>query len=282
VDSNKDSKKETPALAAPAAPGGISAGQQQRRWHRRLEDVGSEEDAKVAIWMITFTDVMGLMLTFFVMLFALSEPEEQTWAEASSALNSEFNRYQGQTFTPGPVEALNLDRIDFDRALDIPYLEGLMEVILSENPLLKDARIIKQPGELIISMPQDLLFDPADAEIKENGIRALYALGGSLTRIKNKIEIIGHADPRAMTGENPRYSSNWELSLARAANVAGVLNSVGYERDIDIKGLSSGRYHDLQGIGDEEARLELARRVDIIIKNHDGRKSEVFFDPRLP
>ena len=115
--------------------------------------------------------------------------------------------------------------------------------------------------------------------MRDEGRKALYALGGSLSRIKNKIEIVGHADPRAFSTDSGTYMSNWELSLARAANVAAILDSVGYEKNVTIRGDSSGRYEDLYGVADDATRLELSRRVDIIVLDHDGDKQKVFFDP---
>jgi len=248
-----------------------------RRHGRRNDDVDAE--GKPVMWMITFTDVMALMLTFFVMLFSMSAPVQEEWEDMTAALFNEFNTLYGASLNRGPVDDINLDRINFDQALDINYLEVLLEAIAGENESLADVQMIKQPGRLILSLPQDLLFKSGDATITDDGARALYALGGTLSRIKNKVQIVGHADPRPVQGgENAIYDSNWDLSMMRAARVAGVMNSVGYERHIDIIGSAGGRYEDLSAIDNEEQRLDLARRVDIILMNHDGRKRELLFD----
>jgi len=250
----------------------------RRRYGRRMGDVNSQQSGP-PIWLITFTDTIALMLTFFVMLFAMSTPAEKEWSEITAALFSQLNKFYGPSFNRGPVDALSLQRVDFDRALDISYLSALMESVTEENENLAGARFIEQPGRLVISLPQDLLFNAGRAEISEEGSRALYGLGGALSRIKNKVEVLGHADPRPLPqGQERAYESNWELSLARAANVAGVLNDVGYEKDINIIGDSSGRYQDLAAVADENLRMDLARRVDIVIYDHDGRKKEPQFD----
>lgn len=249
-----------------------------KRYGRRLGDVSAGE-SRTIVWMITFTDVMGLMLTFFVMMFAMSKPAPQQWEEITSALHNEFNKLYGATFNRGPTDEINIGKINYDRALDINYLTTLLEAITKDSEYLQQARLIKQPGRLIISMPQELLFHPGDAVITDEGARALYALGGTLSRIKNKIQIAGHADPRPVhSGEIAEFGSNWDLSLARAASVAGLLNSVGYDQDIDIVGMASGRYDDLGAIKDEVKRLDLARRVDIVLLDNDGRKKELLFD----
>lgn len=275
-EKNKLPKKETKKKESqsedlkPTVPVSPPSSGSVRRYGRRMGDVGGE--SKTVVWMITFTDVMGLLLTFFVMMFAMAEPTPQKWEEVSSSLNDQFSRIYGATFTRGPVEDINLGKIDYDRALDINYLNNILGAVMDGNENLKDARLIRQPGRLIISLPQDLLFQPGDAAITDAGSRAMYALGGTLSRIKNKIQIVGHADPHPVRGgEKAAFESNWDLSLARAASVAGLLNSVGYGQSIDIVGSASGRYEDLSAVQDDAKRLELARRVDIILLNYDGR-----------
>lgn len=251
-----------------------------RKSGRRRGDLHEPEQSS-QIWLISFTDVMALMLTFFVLLFSMTEPEQKNWSEITAALQSEFNKFYGAAYERGPEDAINIDRINFNRALNIPYLQALLDEVTQGNDHLKGAELIPQPGRLIISLPRDLLFAPGEAAVKEDGSRALYALGGMLARIRNKVEIAGNADPRPVDQESGTYDSNWDLSLQRAANVAAILEKVGYENEIALRGLGSGRYADLSGIADEEKRLDLSRRVDIIILDHDGSKQKVFFDPAV-
>ncbi len=242
-----------------------------RRVFRRRGDI-QEAEASSQIWLVSFTDVMALMLTFFVLLFSMTEPARQDWSEITSALQSEFNRFYGAPLYRGTQDAINIDRINFSRALNVDYLEALLETVIADNEALGGVTLNTQQGQLVISLPRALLFDSGEAEVKEDGTRALYALGGVLSRIRNVIEITGHADPRPVTRGDGGFESNWELSMARAANVAAILETVGYERDIAVRGHASGRYQDLQGVVSEEQRLDLARRVDIVILGHDRRQ----------
>lgn len=249
------------------------------RFARRRGDIHEPEEGAM-LWLLTFTDVMALMLTFFVLLFSMTVPSKEEWSKITSALQAEFSKFYGEVSHRGPEDSINIARIDFDRALNITYLTALLQSVTEESKYLKNVELISRPGSLIISLPRDLLFVPGSATVKEDGARALYALGGSLSRIKNKIEIAGNADPRPVTAGEGRFDSNWDLSLARAANVAAILEKVGYGNDVTIRGNSSGRYLDLKNVvDDEDKRRELARRVDIIVLDHDGNKQKVFFDP---
>ncbi|MCB1531621.1 MAG: OmpA family protein [Alphaproteobacteria bacterium] len=230
------------------------------------------EEEFVPLWLITFTDIMALMLTFFVLLYSMSVPVEEKWDDLTNGLNKGVSRFESPKWYQGPVDEINVERLDFSRALDLRYLKSVLEEIVADNETLKGVVFILQNDRLILSLPSDLLFEAGQSEVVTEGKRALFALGGPLSRVRNRIEIIGHADPRPIESGGAGYDSNWALSLARAANVAGVLENVGYTRTLIVRGLSSARYDQLPDDMDEEARMDLSRRVDIVIMEDDGSR----------
>ncbi len=242
----------------------------RRRFFRRSGD----SLPPVNTWILSFTDVMALMLTFFVMMFAMSHPKEEAWEDFADTIKTNFSKFDGPSAFRGPEEDIQIDQINFNQALDLSYLKAIMGVLLKEEPSLSRVQMIEQPGALILSLPDDILFEPGQADVRAGSDKALYALAGSLSRIQNRIEVVGHADPRPVTGG--AFSSNWDLSLARAAHVAAVLENVGYDSPITIRGASSGRYRDLSTHIPEELRLSLSRRVDIVIMEDDGSTIKLF------
>jgi len=242
----------------------------RRRYGRRVGDAGGLGN----IWMISFTDVMALMLTFFVLLFAMSNPDHEKWENLADALQENFNKFYGKPLSRGTADAINIEKINYNQALDLNYLQALLQSLVDKEASLEDVLLITQRRSLIISLPQNVLFETGSTDVKEEARRALFTIAGSLARIQNRVEIIGHADPRPVTGGE--YASNWELSLARAAQVAAVLENVGYENDVMIRGQASGRYQDLPDTMSEEARQELSRRVDIVIMEDDGERKKLF------
>ena len=236
-------------------------------YNRRMGDM----QATAGAWMVSFTDVMALMLTFFVMLFAMSHPKEETWEEFSTAVNKEFNKFYGKPLNRGHVDKISIAKIDRNQALDLNYLQAILSGILDEESMLQDVQLIMQQNSLVISFPDSLLFNAGNAALKDSGSKAIYAIGATLMRIRNRIEVSGHADPRPVSVKS-RYNSNWELSLARALSVAAALENVGYRKSILVRGHSSGRYTDLPDYIAESQRLDLARRVDVVIMEDDGNK----------
>lgn len=250
-------------------------GTRRKRYGRRLGD----QDQITSIWLVSFTDVMALMLTFFVLLFAMSNPKEEDWDSLKDSVQSNFNRFYGQPLNRGFQDAINISKVNYSQALDLNYLRAIIIDLIEKEPSLEVVSVLTQPRSLIISLPQDLLFDSGRADVKDGARDALFVLAGSLSRIKNRIEIIGHADPRPVTGGE--YPSNWELSLARASQVAGILENVGYDQTVTVRGFASGRYQDLPDNLGEQRRLDLSRRVDIVIMEDDGKRVKLF-DIGLP
>lgn len=263
----KKKKKKQEEEAPPPLPPAI--------WRpKRVAD--EEQEDVVPLWLITFTDIMALMLTFFVLLYSMSVPVEEKWEDFTSALNKGISRFESPKWYQGPQDTINIDRMDFSRALDLKYLESLVNGIVEKNERLSNVVVIPQRGRLVLSLPSNLLFESGKAEVTAEGQRALFALGGALSRIRNRIEVIGHADPRPIGQSNTEFNSNWELSLARATHVGAVLKNVGYGRTILPRGLSSSRYDQLPEDIEEEERLNLSRRVDIVIMEDDGHERMLF------
>ena len=238
------------------------------RTGRRMNDVSPDEPNM--IWLITFTDVMGLMLTFFVLMFAMSTPEQKSFAEMTSALQSEFNRFYGKMLSAGPEDSIHISRIDYDRALDIRYLEALMRSTIAGSEVLLPVEIMPQKDHLVLSLPEGMLFDPGQAAVKPGATALFFALGGAFPEIKNRGAWGGNGAPHPAPAAGEDVS-DWELSLSRAVAVAAVLDKVGYNEAVVVRGAGRGRYGEMEGI-DEKHRLDLSRRVDIDIMNHDGRR----------
>ncbi|MEM7650769.1 MAG: flagellar motor protein MotB [Pseudomonadota bacterium] len=223
-----------------------------------------------SLWLITFTDIMALMLTFFVLLYSMSVPTEEEWKEITKGLNNQFTKTNSAQWHRGAREEVNISKIDFSQAQNLTYLNSVLSNIVEKDERLKNIVIIPQRDHLIISVPEELLFASGQADINQGGKQVLFALGNTMARIRNRIEVIGHTDPTPIERAREQFGSNWELSLARAGSVANVLANAGYERPIVIRGFSSSRYDDLPEEMNEEERLSLSRRVDIVVEKDDG------------
>lgn len=233
-----------------------------------------KEETAVPLWLVTFTDVMALMLTFFVLLYAMSETPEESWNKIAYGVSTELNQFDAKQFNAGSQDVINIDKISTNSGLNIMYMKRLLERTLQEKDI-KGVILTENEKRLVISLPSELLFRSGSADIKLEGKKLLFTLGGVLTRVKNNIEITGHTDPNPISGQG-LFKTNWQLSLARALSVAAMLQEYGYERAATVRGLSSARFDELPENLSKKERYALARRVDIVIMNHSGYRYSAF------
>lgn len=228
------------------------------------------EDSASYIWLLSFTDVMALMLTFFVLLFSMSEPVRKDWAGMTDSLKQEFNQFEGARFEHGKDDVINLDKVNFNRALKTAYIESLLQSEWSENEQLSAVQLVRQRDRLIVSIASDAVFDGDTSQITDSGRKILYAVAGPLSRIKNRIEIEGNLTPGAVGS-----SRKWNLTMQRSLAVATVMRDLGYSKNIAIRGNATGRYIDLEPVEDIVERRAMSRTLDIIIRTDDGERPYV-------
>lgn len=214
-------------------------------------------------WLITFTDLVCLMLTFFVMLYAMSDPDPARFkALAEGIPGQSAPRAEG---VERPQAAFTVEGLDRGRTIDLGYLGRVFESQMVGKPELVDVRLARRGDSLVVSLPGDLLFRPGSAELSPQGERALFLLGGVAGNIGNALDVVGHADP---TPTGTQWPSNWELSLARAQAVADSLRRAGYQREVVVRGHGDGRFAEVAPSAGEAERRQLARRVDLVVREH--------------
>jgi chemotaxis protein MotB len=247
-------------------------------------------------WMVTFGDLLMLLLTFFVLLLSMSSMDVKS-------LKSMFSIFLGAS---GPLELSELKAIksardltggsgametshlkmmklleDLTGAIGVP--EGETGAYITNRKMLEDyfsegedtderqilmgleslMGISEDERGVVISLQANVLFDSGEAEVKPTFPPLLNALANILDAVSNEVLIMGHTDN--VPTRNRRYRSNWELSLHRALNVHRYL--------VETRGLSPERFA-VGGYGDLRPRFpnntsegrEKNRRVEIILR----------------
>lgn len=213
-------------------------------------------------WLVTFADLVALLLAFFVMLFATHKVEQYRWTALIESLSQSLNPAP-KRMTKEPAAKWNIRRLSPARATDLHYLETLLLEVTAFDPAFDGVILRRLEDRLVIGLPADDLFAPGSVAVNRGARTRLFALGGLLANIGNRIEVHGHADPTPI-GRSV-YGSNWELSVARAAAIAEELRRTGYRREIKSLGYADTRFDDLFHIAAPDQRFALARRVDIVV-----------------
>ncbi len=220
------------------------------------------------IWVMTFTDLIALLITFFVMLFAMSQVEQRKWQNLTDSLATDVDAVR-EIALALPSKELDMETVETLPGRDLDYLATLLRQQMAEDEALTGALIQRLEDRLIISLPGDLLFSPDQPTLVETGDQAVRALGALIRNVTNRIEVTGYADP---SPPGAGYASNWELSLDRAMQVADLLGQAGYRGDIVARGFGDSRFAQLSSALRVGQRLALARRVDIVVHDDVGER----------
>ena len=226
-------------------------------------------DKPSTAWMVTFADLVSLMLTFFVLLFSMSSLQMDEWQEMTDTLTQSLNPGKITTVAAATAE-FNIGTIFRREATNLDYLSGVLEGGVAADPLLANSRIMLLEDRLIIALPGDLLFPPGQASMPDEARSALFTLGSLLRNVGNQIGVNGHTDP-SPPGKEKGFVSNWELSIARSSAVANALRRSGYTDDIIAYGFADSRYQQLPA-GSAAQRSAMGRRVDIVIFSTVGEQ----------
>lgn len=224
-----------------------------------------QKNAGKTTWLISFTDVITLMLTFFVLLFSMSVPKQDDWTMATGGLNDAFKSEWGDAGSAGfDPSQFNINSLETTAGLNLDYLASLLGNLFEGNATFAGVVVIPLDDRIVVSIPSEVIFGSGQAVLRKQGEDAVNSLATVLKRIDNKIEIYGHTDPTPI--QTQKFPSNWELSLARAQSVATKLYNFGYKHSISVQGFADTRYDDLKGEFPESFKQDIARRVDIIIQ----------------
>ncbi len=213
-------------------------------------------------WKVMLADLLALILSFLVLLFSMRQVSYDNWRDILGA-------FSGQpALTDDRLTDRNSKASLEDGGRPLSYLETLLKQKLAEDPDLAQARLRLSDDALVLELPGKLLFPSASAQLLPSAKTAVMRLGELLSSLANGIDVIGRADPRPL--KNSPLGSNWGLSLARAASLANMLRAAGYPYPVHIIGAGSGAFYTENQDLPMKQRLELARRVDIVIRTRDA------------
>lgn len=230
-------------------------------------NAATQEESSVG-WILIFTDMVALLLSFFVMLFSMSAVPVNEWETTIDILEEALNLTSEEE--KDPTEDYNISSVLLERArTNVNYLLPIIEPKIKQDEIIKDSPIILLDDRIVISLSGDLLFASGKAELTEKGRKALFNLGGVLRNIRNTIGVYGYSEDEKF--DRDKYSSDWELSLARAVSVANELKRAGYMEEILSFGYGGARSFRLANVS-KDRRQSLSRRVDIVIMSIRGLK----------
>lgn len=223
-----------------------------------------DDSPKAPFWMTTYGDMVTLLLTFFILMFAMSTISERKFMQAARSLQEALGGgiMEGSISVIGE-ESMTTGTSGLTRA-DIDILETLEQIAaMMEDEALSEMTSMEiiGAGEVLIRLGDEMLFDPGKAVLKPGARRILRGITESIIGTTQKLWVEGHTDNVPIYSR--QFPSNWELSTARALSVVKYLQRLGIPSD-QLAAVGHSEYVPLTTNDTPQGR-QTNRRVELYI-----------------
>ena len=259
-----------------------------------MDELAVEEGAPS--WMVTFADLVTLLLVFFVLLFSMSSIETEKFKSVMSSIQIALNTQSAFSIAKVDKDLSlkeplpKLDPIEIIQPQDTEKVEENIEEQVDDSQDLyqdiKKAMHQKQFGEhvlihregkrIIITVKGALLFDSGDSALIPGSLPIFTSILELFNQYADySINIKGHTDDRPIN--TPQFPSNWELSAIRATTVLRFFITQG----IKPERMAASGFADLLPIApnDNEENRSKNRRVEFVLeKQKKENTTDVFIN----
>jgi chemotaxis protein MotB len=285
----------------------MSEGGHKRRGHEEEH----EEHENHERWLVSYADMMTLLMVLFIVLFAISQVDQKKFASLKTGLSAGFGAPveimpgadalldPGGAVAPDSVNisgstggAKANSQINPEKVADVAKATSEAQVKKEVDNLEKARKKLQRAlakagvakgatfrfderGLVVTIVTDNVLFISGSATLENQGRKILDAVGPTLRDLPNRLSIDGHTN--SIPIHSSQFISNWELSSGRATGVLRYLNG--------SEGIPENRIS-ATGFADTKPRLPKSnpdsvaanRRVEIVIlarvDNSAGRAVE--------
>ena len=217
-------------------------------------------------WLLTYADLITLLMVFFVLLFAMSTTDKHKFQELAGSLQRAFN----VSVLPGSQAASLANGLGTGGALislgeqqDFKQIQQILQQVEQStqvSPSQVSAQITSEGISVTVSGA--LLFYNGTNQIKPDGIVLLQKVAAYIATLNNQVRVEGHTDDIPVA--SAQYPTNWELSAARAVAVVRFFTEVEQITPDRLSAVGFGQYQSIVP-NDTRAHRETNRRAVIVI-----------------
>lgn len=244
--------------------------------YRRVPEEGHDNKER---WLLTYSDLITLLMIFFVVMYAISDTNTKKLAALAHSLTraligteaSGIFQGDGTSMLPGipevspsgpSGEAASSKGEGQGSSLSLDQVAQDLGRLVSSSGLGQQITITQEERGIVVRMAETVLFPKGSAELTPEARELIGKVGKMLAPLPNYLRIEGHTDNLPIYNVN--FKTNWELAAARALTVLHVLIN---ESGISPERLSATSYGEFRPLvpNDSEENMAKNRRVDIVI-----------------
>lgn len=212
-------------------------------------NLGTLEDSEGDGWLMSYLDVLTLLITLFVLLLSLS----------GSGVATEGNRFSGNSpISAAEAVTASASLVPLGSGL-MPRSDGMKKRFREMD--LEGVSVSESEKGITLRIDNSLLFASGDASLTNEGRTLIEDLVPTILELNGDVSVEGHTDNMPIS--TTRFPSNWELSTRRATSVLRRL----VESGLPSKGLRAIGYADTLPLGSNNSAEGRAanRRVELLV-----------------
>jgi chemotaxis protein MotB len=229
---------------------------------------GGHEEESGERWLLTYADMITLLLVLFIVLFALATINQAKFREFKQSVSHTFLTHVPSGTTKVKTKPVKKSTASNQTAAkrapnQLKQIEAQLSSALSSSGLLGDVTLSINSSGLVEGLVADsTFFSTNSAQLSAVGEQIVDTSAQVLEKYPNALEVAGYTDNQPITG-GP-YANNWELSAARATTVVVRMTVTDGLNPEQVVLLGYGQYHPLVLNTSPTAQAE-NRRVNIVV-----------------
>jgi chemotaxis protein MotB len=230
---------------------------------RRGRSAEAMESAGMMRWLLTYADMITLLLALFIILFAISNISAVKFNRLAHLIAGGFSS-TSEINDPPASGIAGAQRVRTEDA-NMAAIKARLDRYIAEQHLRSKVQTRITPQGLVVTLLSDkAYYDSGSADLRPETKRVLSVIAGQLRDVRNDVRVEGSTDNVPIA--TFEYPTNWELSAARATGVTRYL--VEREKIVPtrISFAGYGEFHP-KFPNDTEAHRQQNRRVDVVILN---------------
>ncbi len=165
-------------------------------------------------WMVTYSDLVTLLLTFFVLLLSMANMDQVKFSQAAGSLRGAFGVFGGKDRKEiSPPSLVELAPVHDDL---VQRLYSRIMTQMNRIRLDPSIKLVKDRGAVILRINESLLFAPGTSQLKPSAFPVLAKVAGLIQPLPLQLRVEGHTDDVPFSRKD---MNNWDLSVARSVSV---------------------------------------------------------------
>ncbi|RMF48098.1 MAG: flagellar motor protein MotB [Deltaproteobacteria bacterium] len=228
-----------------------------------------KEAAGAPAWMVTFSDMVTLLLTFFVLMLSMARLDKMKFMDAAGSLRGAF----GVLGSSDKAEVTQPKIVDVAPIFDdlVTRVYKRIQSHMQRLRIDRDIELVKDRGAVVLRVNSAVLFESGQTQIRADAEPILRKVAELVRPLPMSLRIEGHTDN---TISRRSGLSNWDISVQRAVNV---LKFLARGKLMPLERMSAVGYGSMHPVIDNDTPEHRAmnRRVEFVLENLGNYREEL-------